>query len=540
MIRILIVDDEILVRIGLKTIIPMDNEEYEIIGEASNGLEALDILEQQDCDIALIDIRMPDMDGLELLRQIRQSRPAIKCLILSNHDDFAYVQQALRLGAAEYIIKLEIDPAELMQKIGQMKQQIQEEKQQRAETSQLAMKVNQYGREVKAKRWRELLLGQCSTMEAMSVLKEFMIAPFPPKYRVVKVQIEYYEAVLADNRFKSERLLNYTVANVLEEIMKKYGYGEFVEIENGKFAIIKDILQAEMLQEMARAVSTFLRLSVGFGVSAAFGDLSDLHKAYQMADDALSYRFYLGRGQIIHAEQIPRAADPLPDPWPEEDWIRCIEERNLPGIRERLAEWLSLVQNQALIPPGNMRDHWIRLMVLFDHCLQKEGRGDIYSVDLHDGIYPYHSIRTAETLQDLADWFGGWLDHYFAYMKEHDKRRLRPEIETIIRTIHEQISMPLKVNELASQVGFTVNYLSILFKRETGETITDYIARVRMKKAREMLKNPEMKIYEISELTGYADPNHFSRSFKQIEGMYPTEFRKLYLGKTTGDPSETD
>jgi two-component system response regulator YesN len=529
MIRILIVDDEILVRIGLKTIIPMGDDSFEVIGEASNGREALEILETAPCDIVLTDIRMPEIDGLELLKQIRQRWPHIRSLILSNHSDFAYVQQALRLGADEYIIKLEIDPSELMDKLRSIQQELQVEKLKQSEVSQLAFKVDQYGREVKEKRLRELILGKSSRLEVEQVFHEFGIKPFLPPLYVVVVQIGSYEELIANNRFKSERLLSFTVANVLGEILKKYGNGELIEIDNGKFMILKDEFNLEMLQEMQNAALSFLKLTIGFGVSAAFSDLSQLNDAYEKADKALSYRFYNGRGCILLYEQLPEADDSLSDPWLEEQWVRYIEEQNESGMRQALTEWAQAIAN-ASVEPSMLREQWLRLLSLFARCLKDDGC-DIYSVPIHNGKYPYHAIRQSETLQDLVDWFHGWISIYLQYKRQHNKMKFRPEIQAVIRMLHDQFHLPVKVGELANKVGFTENYLSILFKKETGETITDFITNVRMKKARELLKNPENKIYEVSEQVGYSDANHFSRSFKQIEGMYPTEFRKLYLGK---------
>jgi YesN/AraC family two-component response regulator len=182
------------------------------------------------------------------------------------------------------------------------------------------------------------------------------------------------------------------------------------------------------------------------------------------------------------------------------------------------------------IPPAVVREQWVQLLNLFSSSLKTEGL-DIYSVKLHEDKYPYHVIRSSEKLQELADWFAGWIPVYFRYKRKHGKERFRPEIQNVIRLIMEQYNMPIKVADLAGKVGYSENYLSILFKKETGKTITDYITNLRMKTARELLKNPAYKIFEISEQIGYADPNHFSRSFKQIEGMYPTEFRKLYMGR---------
>lgn len=530
--RILIVDDEILVRIGLKTIIPMDSEEFQVIGEAANGVEALSILEQQPCEIVLTDIRMPEMDGLALLKIIRERWPAMKCLILSNHSDFTYVQQALRLGATEYITKLEINPSELKQKLRAIKEQLQIEKQGQHAFTRLEQKVNQYSSEVKEKRLRELVLGHSSRREIEQVFSEFQLGPFPSPLSAVAIQIESYEELTHNNRFQSDRLLSYTVKNVLSEILKKHGNGELVEISGGKFGMLTGQLNTDVLQEMQNAVQTFLRISISFGVSQAFEDACLLHHAYEQADRSLSYRFYYGRACIVHYNQIPPVPHRLSEPWDENDLSKRIDEGDASVLTQQVQEWTLDLLARKDVPPLILREMWLSLLHIFSRSLKAEGN-DIYAVTLHENQYPYHVIRNAETLQDLADWFVGWIPVFIAYKRQHGKEKLRPEIQTVIRMITEQYNLPMKVADLASKVGYTENYLSILFKKETGKTITDYMTNIRMKNARELLKNPDFKIFEISERIGYADPNHFSRSFKQLEGMYPTEFRKLYFGQRT-------
>ncbi|OCT11870.1 hypothetical protein A8709_28820 [Paenibacillus pectinilyticus] len=532
MLRILIVDDEILVRIGLKTIIPRENEEFQVIGEAANGLEALHILETQPCDVVLTDIRMPEMDGLELLKIIRERWPAIKCLILSNHHDFNYVQQALRLGAIEYVTKLEINPSELKEKLSAIRDQLVIERQGQDARTQLEQKVNQYSTEVKEKRLRELVLSHVSRGEIEQVWQEFQLEPFPTPLSAAAIQIEAYEDLTQNNRFQSDRLLTYTVKNVLNEILKKHGNGELVEIAAGSFCVLSGQLSTNMLQEMQSAVQAFLKISIAIGVSSPHDDTWALHEAYEQADHALSYRFYYGGSCVVHHDHIPAASPKLSEPWDEEEWIKRIEEADEAGLQERILSWTEDIYSRKDIPPVILREQWLSLLHIFARCLKAEG-GDIYSVTLHEQQYPYHVIRNAETLQELSHWFIGWLPVFLAYKRQHGKEKLRPEIQMVIRQIMETYNLPLKVADLASAVGYTENYLSILFKKETGKTITDYITNVRMKSARELLKNPDYKIFEISELIGYADPNHFSRSFKQLEGMYPTEFRKLIFGQRT-------
>jgi two-component system response regulator YesN len=528
--RLMIVDDEILVRIGLKTMIPMSEERYEVVGEASNGQEALALLEQTPCDIVLTDIRMPEMDGLELLRHIHERWPLLKVLILSNHNDFEYVQTALRLGAAEYIMKLEMEPSELLDKLRLIREKLLAEQQKNVEVSQLEHKVNLYGREVKEKRLRELLQRHWTRIEMKELFREFPLVPLGRAYSVLAVQIEDFEALLEHNRFQSERLLTFTVGNVLTEICKKYGGGELAELEQGRFVIISPCLDASMPFEMRQAVHKFLMLSVSLGVSQRSDDPYAVHQAFSEATDALQYRFYLGRGQVVRNEELPAGMIDVMEPLDAEPWLRCIEENDEHGLQKLLSGWVCSSREYPVYTPKAVREQWVRLADVFARSLKTES-SDINAITLHEGKYPHHIIRSAETQNEINEWFAGWIPVFLDYKKKHGKQKWRSEIQAVVRIITENLHLPMKVSELAEQVGFAENYLSILFKKETGETITDYTTRLRMKKARELLKDPELKIYFISEQVGYMDPNHFSRSFKQVEGMYPTEFRRLVLGK---------
>lgn len=530
MLRLLIVDDEILVRIGLKTIIPMGGDEFEIVGEASSGVEALAILEQTPCDIVLTDIRMPDMDGLELLKHIHERWPDTKTFILSNHSDFSYVQTALRLGAAEYIVKLEIEPAELMRKLRDVRDKLLGEREKRLEATELASKASRYGREVKEKRLRELLLSPATRRETDDWLAEFEVAPFPAGLTVALVQIGQYEQLLANNRFQSERLLQFTVGNVLTELLKKYGRNELATLDDGRFALLKEQPDPDMLEEMRHAVQTFLKLSLVFGVSRPQHGIYTLNAAYEEAREALEHLFYDGGAHVSYRAEMPACDDAAAEPWQEETLERLIEEHDEAGLLKLLADWVRELQERRNVRPAAVREMWKRLANCFSRTLKAEG-ADIYAVPPHEERYPYRTIRQAETLAEIHDWFRGWIPNFLAYKREHGRNKWRTEVQTVVRLIAERLHLPLKVSDLAGEVGFTENYLSILFKKETGETITDMTTRMRMKKARDLLRDPEIKIYEVSERVGYADPNHFSRSFKQLEGMYPTEYRKLVLGK---------
>jgi two-component system response regulator YesN len=534
MIRVLIVDDEILVRIGLKTIIPWEQNGFELVGEAGNGVEALHILkQQQECHIVLTDIRMPECDGLQLLEEMKTVAPQAKCLILSNHNDFEYVQKALRLGAVDYILKLTMEPEELLEKLNHLKETIELETVKTMEDSQLKYKMSKYGKEARDRSIRELLVKQNSTRsDVEEVMREFNLRPYSAPIYVVNFQLDHYNEVLEQNKFQSERLLHFTVANILTEIFKKYFEGELIEIENGKYSIIVDHLQESMLLEAQEAVVAFLELTISIGVSAPLQEILDVHKGFVQASEALSYRFYEGEGALVHFDHIDvEESGVLQEPWSYDEWERLVEKRDEAGLQLKLQEGYEAILNGPKSNPEYMREVWVHLVHILEAFARRLG-GDLYSVPLHGAMYPYHAVRSLERIRDIYLWFHGWLPVYLGQLKQFSHQQYRPEIQAVLNTIKEHFDQPLKVSELAKQAGFTENYLSVLFKKETRETIMDYLTRIRMARARELLKDQTYKIYEISEMVGYGDSNYFSKQFKKMEGVYPLEYRKIYLGKS--------
>ena len=112
--RILIADDDTMVRIGLKTVINWEENGFVLVGEAANGLEAMQLVQEKKPDIVITDIKMPGMDGIELIRQLRQQSTPPEILVLSSYDEFELVKQALKLGARDYLLKLNLNPEELL------------------------------------------------------------------------------------------------------------------------------------------------------------------------------------------------------------------------------------------------------------------------------------------------------------------------------------------------------------------------------------------------------------------------------------------
>lgn len=533
MTRILIVDDEMLVRLSLKTLIPWQEHGFEIVGEARNGTEALKLLEKDPCHIVLTDIRMPDMDGLELIFRIREKWPFTRCLILSNHNDFEYVQKALRLGAVDYLLKLAWVPEELLAKCQGLQSEFRQEEEEQEEKHRTAFRLERLSREAREKLLRDLLTKHTSRLEMANALKGLEFGFDSSRFRVAAVAIDRYEQVLEEDRYQSEQLLNYTVVNILNEMVRKNGGGELVEVGGGRFALLSSTVTEGLLTQLQQVAETYAKVTLSFGVSREHREMHGLHHAFAEAEQMLEKRFFRGGGMILSADAPSRRAIAEPvrlGAAHAAGWLKLFEARHTDAILQELAVWHSQWVEAEELPPAEVRDEWLHLLVLLNSSLESAGK-DIYSVPAYLDQYPFEVIRTSETLSAIYEWFAGWFAQTMTYVMETAGARLRPEIQAALDIIHKEYHTQLKVSDIAKRVGFAENYLSVLFRKETGEKIVDTLTAVRMKKARELLLDPGLKIYEIAEMVGYTDSTHFSKYFKKIEGMFPLEFRKLALRK---------
>ncbi|NOU74500.1 response regulator [Paenibacillus sp. LMG 31458] len=530
MTKLLLVEDEFLVRLGLKTFIPWEEFGFELIGEAVDGLDALTILSEKPCDLLITDISMPNMDGISLMERVKELYPHIKVLILSNYNDFGYVRRALQLGASDYILKLTMQPDDLQTKLQQIRVEIEDERKKQEESLQLNRTAFQYHQEITIeKHLRDLLTMQYSKREADDLSQEYanLLPPFP--WTISMMKIDRYESVVDENRFKSEKLLRFSVMNILREIMRKYKAGHIVEMDGGRFGMISVMGAEPMLQEMTECIQRYLKLPVYFGTYSPVERAYDLHEACGFAEEALLERFYSDSNHVIHyrEQMFANHASPISS---QDEFLDLMARQDKEALQNAIRNMAdAYLEDKIPRPyPDLARERWLHIVHLFEVFLQHKG-GDLYSIMPFEGKYPHHVVRLSESIQEISEWLIGWISVFFEHLRASTVHQPRPEIRAVQRMIEEKYSTSFKMSDLAKAVNFTEPYLSSLFKKETGETMIDYMIRIRMKKARELLKDPNVKIYEVADAIGYSDPNYFAKLFKKIEGIYPQEYRKRYI-----------
>ncbi|QJD86391.1 response regulator transcription factor [Cohnella herbarum] len=533
MIKLMIVDDESIIRKGIRTSIDWEALQVEIVGEAQNGKQALELVQQLMPDIVLTDIRMPQMDGLEFAQQLKQQYPFIKIIILSGYDDFNYARKALTIGVTEYLMKpVGADElTTLISKIGDEinKKKIQIEQEQK---NQILMRENfPY---IQRKWLNQLLKGETKINAALlNKASQLRIPLVGPEYGVVVVDVDDFRLNTEHVSDREIELIHYSINNIVEEVFSSVFLCTACQSD---FDNINVLLNAnmqnkhrimEICNEAQRCIARYMKLSVTVGVGQYVSDLADIHESYRQAVYAMQCKVYRGKGQVIAYQEVESVIQgetskrailsPSED---EKELLEYLSTMDKAKIDELLDNRFKQFA-QSYVSYEDIKKISLKWVILAISHLEQMG------VDLSASkqLNPYAEIEKYETTDDIQRWLGGLFAVFIDAIEAYKNVRYKNIVAVAIKYIHENYSEEIRLEDISAQVFVTPNYFSRIFKEETGQHFTEWLNKYRVEKAKVMLKDVSAKIYEVAERVGYNDYKYFTHIFKKATGLTPKEYR---------------
>ncbi|WP_141503870.1 response regulator [Paenibacillus luteus] len=532
MLKLIIVDDELLMRIGLRSLIHWEEHGFQIVGEASNGKEALEIAAKASPDLIITDVRMPTMDGLELIRETSKFLKNCKYVILSNFDEFRYVKEAMQLGASDYLIKCEIKPDILAQLLSQLRQQYSHLKQ-----HQLSQLPEDYYKQsltyLKEVLFKEAISGLKSEQDIIAKVEPLNIRLRPAEMVIAKIKIEHFEEVQKKYVEKDEKLLRFSIVNVLEEIIPNKWSREIVVESSSEYLVIMNTipevdksLRAELDKlcvKIIRSIKDFVNLRVSIGMSTPVQGYRYIKLAYQEASLALQQSFYTGAGQVLYFEEIskhPNHTGPgvSLSRNQEHEYQNIIESKNVNRLHAFMEDvWNFVHREQA--SAEEIRGIYISLIETVNTYLSITVRSRFLSDDksLYETIL---KVGTWEEIHFLV------LDYVLALFESESKNSEQlTYADMAIQIMDRYYNTDISLQSVAKQINVNPSYLSRIFKQETGMNFVSYLTGIRINKAKLLLENKQLKVYEVAEKIGYHNYSYFSRIFKKVVGVSPEEYR---------------
>ncbi|OIK14646.1 response regulator transcription factor [Bacillus sp. MUM 13] len=511
--RTLIVDDEILIRQGIKHYINWEQEGFIICGEASNGQEALELIGSADPHIIITDIVMPIMDGEELTRIVKEKYPHIEVIVLSSFGEFDYVRSTLQNGAVDYILKPKLDAAELLKVLNKALDKIPALKFRNGTADwhfsmeQIADKLLS-GYEIKDEK-------ELQAISDAFPYRSFYLMGIDLTLHPSGDHPETRSRIIEKLETECKRLLNQIVS---------------FPINHGNKKVCAMILNtgSDQASEVFAAVSQLLNSEPGIGLAVTdeFTDFSRLGHIYKGEFTKLvNAGFYLPEAPLLTIRSLPELSGQI-DSF-NLDWFtgEC-KRRNFDAAFQYLEK-----HTEALCARYDMDIYEFKAFfgnIIFNISIQL-GNMDYDVKDLETVRNEYfRAIEEARTARDTS----ALLSRFIAEAKSIILSRQQPDhltIKSIMEYIAEHYAEQLTLKDVANHFHFNPSYLSSYFSSHNNEGFIEYLNKIRIEEAAGLLITGTVSISEISGMVGYSDHSYFCKVFKKVKGMSPSQFRRKQI-----------
>ncbi len=534
--KVLLVDDEILVRIGLKSIVDWDSLGCELMGEAADGLEALEICRNTRPDILFTDIIMPGLGGLELIQQVKEEyKEEIFFVILTSYDEFDYAKQAIKLGIEDYLLKLALNKDVLAGIVERIRAKAVQGK----KAQQLAVSLeNQYKNNFELIRnnfIKNLLHGNgMATEEILTVLEKISLKfGFEDvRFQVMAFSIDQFEKRIREGYIKDRVKYVNDFKTLSNNILKQFEIEELFTVEENLFIVLLDMKAREedflkaLFDRMKYALMNYMNISVSGGASAMGNNIKELQGKIKEAVEALGYRFYGGKGSLSAYGSYRYTAD-------GEVLMTLAEEQKLYQelILQHGAEAAAIIQDLLLRVKASSQYTPLKVLSIINEIVfifsrtAKTLGGALEEMEAGERVLPFMHVQELENMDDMVIWLKEYSEALLRYLSAKRNAASRREIAKIKDYIEQNYMEEITLDFAAKYVSMSRNYFSSLFKKETGENFVDYILRVKVEKAFELIVKNRMKVYEAAEKVGFRNINYFSKVFKKIKGISPSTLK---------------
>lgn len=537
MLKLMIVDDEYLFREALKISLPWETLGYEVCCEAENGYDALEKIAEHKPDVALVDINMPVIDGLELAAEIKEKGLDVRVIIITGYEDFSYARQAIEVGVGNYLLK-PIDEEELTNALTSIKSKIEKEHSLKTKTGALLRQVTDYRPIFKEMFLNELLQGyRMQGMDAFTELQNYLQVELDSTIFQVAV-IELDEKAEYGWNEETRQMSGFAVSNIIGELLREFCPYELCRDTRGNMNIllflppVQDAMEMDavsQLEEIRLSVSKLLGITITVGLGRPYGQFLQLPLSYKEALYAVKNKLVVGGNSVILYEDV---SDYKLDMrfFPME-----LKMQLHVGLRiGEAAEAEQIVRSvfndiRSNNPPGEAARLVSIEMVSSLLEFVSESGCNIKSL-FGEGFNALDEIQSQKDLDGMESWITGLIQKIFAYNGMDKSKRPSKIVEDAKKYIDGNFARhDLKIDEIAKNVFVKYGHLCFLFKRETGKTINEYISDLRMHKAKELMDNGCQSISMVAAKVGYADANYFSKCFKKLAGITPSKYTENFI-----------
>jgi two-component system, response regulator YesN len=523
--KLMIVDDEEHLADSLAAGIAWEVAGVDTVFAAYSARQALEMMQEEAADIIVTDVRMPGLSGIELIKEVKSRWPHTVCMLLTGHAEFEYAQEGLKHKATHYLLK----PVKDEELLAAVKEAADDRRQEQELLNAYVHSQSMVHRNLpvlRANLLNNLIRGQTITSGQLAEQLELYAVPMRTDDTVSLMMIRIQD-IYKRYQASDMAMMRFAVANITEELLAHTCnswscedlYGNLVFVVQHHPGCLGEQHVEQSAEEIRQAVQQLLHLAIGVAVSPEGRLDSGIEALYQRCMATIRAQLDYEQDPVARPEdeQGSPAAIVVASLYAPPLFVHLLEAGNWIGAREKLDQIMEEWKSKYSGSHEHLSEIYYSVRSAFSYFVHKNGK-----------LLADYRLHVAEEVRDVDE-----LDYWAANLLGRLQNELNSDasasrhslVARIRQFIQEHLSEDVSLHAIAEEVHMHPTHVSKLFKRETGETISDYLLRLRMEKAVRLLKDSRYKVYEIAARLGYKNPTYFIKVFKERYGVTPQDFR---------------
>ncbi|WP_458119558.1 response regulator [Paenibacillus sp. Z6-24] len=523
--KVLVVDDEMIFRKGLRHLIQGFDLNWEVCGEARDGMEALEMIREQRPDLVITDIRMPRMDGIQLQAAVAEQYPDIRCVVLSGYNDFEYARSSIRSGARDYLLK-PVQKDELYAALNRIEGEL--------DTREAVRPISRPSEQLMRQQLLSGIVHGRIAYDAAELLEEAGLSFDGKKVYCLIAQLD--RSSVAEQRYHQtdpELFLLYIQQFVREVILTDWhGYTfmeqqrvvTLIQTEHDEDAEVRIRQQAGQL---VRTIKRMSQLTITVGIGRGAVDLESVPRSYREAEVALLYRLTTGGDRVLIYPSQPIAGQsdhPVRLPAADRHFLeQLLSQADGGQLNRQVQEFIDRLCRQ-ISQPQIVQQQVSRIMMECYEIALDYGIVDSW-LQGRDIGQTLQEVWMINDRQELADYCSSQLQALYELIR-HREGHVTHAVDQVVQYMEEHYAEPITLGLMAEKVYLNASYLSSLFKARLGKSFIEVLTEIRIREAIRRLVHTDEKISGIAVETGFVNIRHFNRVFKAETQMTPKQYRE--------------
>lgn len=504
--KILVVDDEFIMRQGIKHMIDWEKEGFQVIAQASNGKEALEVIEKNTPNIVISDVVMPQMDGIELTKFIQENYPEIHIIILSSYSDFEYVKSSFKYGAVDYILKPSLNPTELLKTLKKISSKI----------PNLTLPSNSLTNTSNI--LNRLIHGFDANID-LDYIKTIFTHPLFCLFGI-------NAKIIYSNQDKRNKLIDFITSEINKEFSSEES-NQVISIENEIVILVVNFENKDysnILNKLIEIANTVCgNFSEAFFVlSKTFKSIVEIKSIYENDFLLLTQQYFYNKNTYLLSSENYKIPSPI-EKFNFKGFSESVAIMQIPSAFEMLTQYIrSAISNKSITEfelKTLIQNSFYNVITNLESLSFDTNTLNSLKHECFDKIY------NSKYAEDLMETYEGLLSYFNEIIDKYQNKINSHMINKIIQYIYAHYDEQLTLTDVSKLFNFNYYYLSSYFSSHNKEGFNEFLNKIRIEKACDFLKQ-DIPISDISSMVGYSDHSYFCKVFKKFTGLTPSNFRK--------------